>query len=328
MEPSKAKKKVQDMINIDELIFDILVSAGIIVLGNLVLQDMKWTEDLGPEFLSIAVLVVEFMLSYYLGKTTAGMITKDFMDSKKTSSLKDIIIPGLFGLVSVYTLFVLWISLPVVLGVPGVLTFVLGIILCIIGAIAGSGMSASGFSDPLPMKEDQDIRKFPLFKYVDSKAMTRHPVIILPIVVFFFVLIYILSIFGDESGLLAVGIFLLSIIAAVLALVVSGFVMMLWIAFYEAAVKKVRVLDIFITKLLVPFILLGILVAWENIYLVSSAKEFGENNIGWVIFALFFTGIIPLRLIMMFKPPLRILNIIIAVAAFAFYIYSIQFISL
>jgi hypothetical protein len=336
---SKEKLTIEKVINLDEFAFDIIVAIGIFFVGNMIIKQRNITEILGPGITSNVLIVIDFILGYHFGKTAVSMVDKNILKSNESFTLKKLIVPSLYGIVCLYTLFVLWISFPVILHVPGVFTFVLGIIVIILGAMAGLGMgsgdlatdttsSHSSSQEEKEKKEPNPDKKKSFFShYLNEKTMTRHPSFILPVLVFLYVLIFIISVFGDSTGLFALLIIVLALVSAIVSIAVSGGIVAGWVILYELISSKVPLLDRIFRKIMVPLFIAVILIIWEHLYLLSVINDTGNIDIGKVIFVLFFTGIIPYRLVMFFKPPVKLANLITGVTAFSFYIYSIRFLA-
>lgn len=330
---NKNKIKDSSFINIDELIFDVIIASGIFFIGNVLVKERNFTDILGEEILSNLIIVIDFVLSYYLGKSEAKMINKDFLKTSADFKLKQLIVPAVFAVVSIYTLFVLWISLPIVLKVPGIFTFVLGIIVIIIGAATGLTSGTLNLAnDKNPELTDNQETQKPassfFLKYLNEKTISRHPSFILPVLFFLYVLIFIFSKFGSSTGIMALLIIVVALIVAILSIFLSGGIIIIWIIFYEAVVARVPIVDKIFRKLIVPFFIAVILMLWEHLYLLSAVDDFQQVNILKIVLVLMFTGIIPLRIVMFLKPPVKIANLIMAVIAISFYIYSIQYLIL
>ncbi|MBN1410315.1 MAG: hypothetical protein JW969_05685 [Spirochaetales bacterium] len=324
------KLTVEKFINLDELVFDIIIATGIVFIGNMVVQQRNFKELLGGEFLPNLLIAIDFMLGYYFSKTAISMVDKNMFKSSELPGLKKLIAPALYAVVACYTLFVLWISLPVILEVPGVFTFVLGIILIILGAMVGL---AAGFKSLEPEKDKKENLKETKEKeskfaqYLNEESIARHPSIILPVASFLYVVVFMISLFGDTTGITGILIFILAIVLGIVSIVVSGGVVSGWIILYEFITARLPVMDKIFRNILVPLFFACILVTWEHIYLLSAIDDPTKIDLGKIFFVLFFTGIIPLRIILFFKPPVRIINLVTGAISIAFYIYSVRFLA-
>jgi hypothetical protein len=75
-----------------------------------------------------------------------------------------------------------------------------------------------------------------------------------------------------------------------------------------------------------PFAIVTVLMLWNEIgmNLVGTwfGLEAGETSVHTLIFTLTLTGFVPFRLVLMFAPPPRAVNILIGLAAFAWFVFA------
>jgi len=76
-----------------------------------------------------------------------------------------------------------------------------------------------------------------------------------------------------------------------------------------------------------PVFIVCILVLWSDIdqhFIMEDFGNGGQMSLKYAILTLSIAGFIPFRLIMLFQPPLRFINMAIGIGAFLFYMYSIK----
>jgi hypothetical protein len=75
-----------------------------------------------------------------------------------------------------------------------------------------------------------------------------------------------------------------------------------------------------------PFFIVSVLIFWNGIGMHVILNIVGSNGISFrgLITSLVITGVIPFRLIMLLTPPLRLINIVIGIAAFVLFIVSLK----
>lgn len=78
---------------------------------------------------------------------------------------------------------------------------------------------------------------------------------------------------------------------------------------------------------LFPFFIVSTLVIWNEVGLRLIVDTFGDTHekisLTLLLISLTFTGLIPFRIIMLFAPPLKAINIFIGLVAFTFYICNV-----
>ncbi|HPM76769.1 MAG TPA: hypothetical protein PK961_06740 [bacterium] len=81
-------------------------------------------------------------------------------------------------------------------------------------------------------------------------------------------------------------------------------------------------------NLILPFILVTLMCAWTEIYiwptLRYSQESGGSPDLSYMFFTLILTGLLPLRLIMAFHPPLRLPTLVTGGCAVYFFIHSLS----
>ncbi|MBN1696975.1 MAG: hypothetical protein JW881_05650 [Spirochaetales bacterium] len=313
------------------MFFDLIIAVGIIFIGNIVVKNFNAIKSIDGNLLSHLLIVIEFSLSVYLGKTAASFIDDNILKPDSNAGLNTLIPGAIYAIVSIYILFVVWISMPVILNIPGIMTFVAGIIMIVIGAMSGLVVGARKLvktADTEASPENPKSGKAKgIGKYLNDHTVTRHPCIMLPVMAFLYVFVFIVSIFGSTTGLFALLVIIITFIVSVIAMLLSGAVAAGWIFIYEFIDEKIKIFDVIVRRIIVPLFMAFVLIVWEHIYLVSTITPSSTPDYGHLVFILFFTGIIPLRIVMMFKPPVRIINIILSLLSFGFYFYSLRFLA-
>lgn len=78
---------------------------------------------------------------------------------------------------------------------------------------------------------------------------------------------------------------------------------------------------------LFPFFIIVILILWSDIgqhFIIMDFGNGGKMSFKYLLLSLSIAGFIPFRAILLFQPPLRLINIAIGIGAFIFYLYSIS----
>ena len=76
----------------------------------------------------------------------------------------------------------------------------------------------------------------------------------------------------------------------------------------------------FIFETAFPFVIISALIFWNEMQRHYLSGLSPTTFLG----VLFFTGILPFRMMLVFNPPLRAINLLIGIASFAFYIWSVS----
>ncbi len=333
---------VNKYINVNELFFDLIIAfiAGEIY-AFLVKDAGHMIESLSYSHAQYVVLIIEFAISYFLGKLGCSFMEKNLHSNSRTFPIYSL----LYGIISLYILFMIFISLPPLLNASGVLTYVFGVIVIVFGALAG--LSSSLYNDhetrlidsseidntTIPSKTNTISGKkanISFFKRISGISETisykEHPIlIILPVVALFYTIIFIISLFRRTTGFPGILLFLGSIIAGIIAMYVSVFICTIIINLFELMKKNHPRIHYCIIHILYPAIMAFFITTWSNLYLYASLKVSSHTNPVYVIFLLIVTGIIPIRIFMALNPPVRFANIVISLGALFFFIYSILY---
>lgn len=135
-------------------------------------------------------------------------------------------------------------------------------------------------------------------------------------------MVYFIGLFPQEhSGWAAVaGMFLGPLAAVIVMAFYMGFLTLL------SKIGVYKYLRLFSINAF-PFLIIAVLVFWSGVTIHFMYSDFGNAHgkvpLLAVIFSVVISGLLPFRLIMMFKPPWQLSNMIIGFATLAWFLYSI-----
>ena len=294
-------KNISRFINIQELIFDIIIVITAYKLYSIVIPQGKTFISAFNEFTLLCVIMsIEFIIISYLGllydeigvlfDTTVGLfLLKPFYF---------IIITGLFlELIVAVFLF----DLVPLKQLKGDAEFV--ILLALTAPFLMSLLA--GFSEDA-------IQGLKYFFYVPGTLL----LVAVPVNCF---------IIGYYSrwywGLLSLPAMLLVLFSPLLIRLLLGKII-------KKEVKAVSVMKSVFSNLLFPAIVALALAFWHEIIFKAAIKTQINNKMavskGFMIGSLFFSGLLPVRLLMALQPPYRIINTILSLGAFGYFFYNMM----
>lgn len=192
------------------------------------------------------------------------------------------------------------------MGIFSLFMIVLGPMMCIGGASA----ARSEMIDPGAEKRD----KFNSEKFVTIGALFM-------IVMGIGFMIYFMGLLPKEAGWSVIVAFFAGPIAAV---IVYG----LFIAFLTL-LDKIGVYKYlaFVAKNTFPAFIISVLVFWAGVAIYFMKNDFGgadgKLSAGGVIFSVCLSGLVPFRLVLMFNPPWRIVNIISGIISLTWFLCTL-----
>lgn len=334
------KCTIHKYINLNELIFDLIITFIASRMYILLARD----EGIPLTSLSYStarylVLIVEFAIAFFLGKLAQSYMKQEFSSNFKNIRVRSL----LYGITSIYILFMIYISLPPLLNASGFLTYIFGLIVIVFGVIAG--MSSWAYNEEEThltritqnkQNKNQTVANstqkdhttfFQRIHQLDENiSYKEHPIlIILPVVTLLYTIIMILGRFRRTTGIKGLLIVLMAIIAGITALYISGLICILIINAYNAIKRNFHLIHYSIVHILYPAAMAFFIITWNNLYLHATINATAHANPVFVLFLLIITGIIPMRIFIAFEPPVRYINIIISIGALFYFIASILF---
>ena len=189
----------------------------------------------------------------------------------------------------------------------GIFAFIASTVLLVMGPIAGLAFNSE--------RSERDSSFLQLLIFLITIGM-------LPL---FYMLITAKEAFGINSGfILFIIVCGLCVLDAALIIGLAAGCMMLRELLVRAGLIDAAVLT---WKLIIPFSISFILVFF-NIYtdrlFTGSGGIHGAGSIIWLVIMYVFTGVFPLRLIMMFAPPVRLINVVMGLTSAAVMIWLVS----
>lgn len=291
----------QERVNLNELSYDCALLVLPPVLGKIYAPVMT-TSPLGIPAGKLLLLVSIYFLPVLIGR----MYNTDFRNSPEIIKKTIIAILVMVTLFAYVSLLIYTIHADQEFNRKDIFIFVSGTVFLIMGPIAGLAMPAG--SDAVEEIPVQVI----VFLFTIG---------VLPL---FFLLISGQEIFGDTNAALAFLIILGLMIgdSVFILLLYAVFILIKRLIVYAGIYRAVR----FLINLLIPFCVSAILVFF-NIHsdrlFIGQEGIHGTGSLILVIFLYIISGVLPFRIIMMFTPPLKPVNVFLGIAATAFMIYVI-----
>lgn len=310
-------------VNINELAFDaaiaVVAAFGVTELfpGGIVPQagDNAFVHE-------HLIVLAEFVFALILGKAGKEFHAKNITKNKWR-------IPYYY-IASFYIILVAYIAIPIVLNAVGIFSYAAGFFACLLGFAFGfsnwwlSTGNVEAATIMKPEKKEIQSNKFQQFFEKNTySVMNDYPVLAgLSILSLFYLITLFVSLFHKASGLLGVLAFVGIIIIPIIGMFVSAYIFTLIGALLNAFRKISRATDTFLMKIIFPMGTAFLFLLWGRIYQFYIIGE--DSNIFRALMISLFIGIIPYRILILVKPPVKQSNLVIGLIAMLFYLYSIS----